>query len=517
MKYRSMLRSWSSGPPLGLALAIYLLASPAVHAQPMSSGSGAGTGTGMSGGAARNSTGTGLESGGANATGTGIESGSGLLLPGSGNYFGPANSRGRLLMPDRFPAGGGVPMGPGADTVFPGEAPVMLPDVTMESGLIQNSATMSTVTDRHLHYARKIPNPGERSLTLSRVASAATFTNQLDLAETALADASKAGMLIPQGMVRDQRLISIITAFMNLAEARLRDGRGDTPPPPEPPPAVSPAEANKAEPTPIESPKFDRNELIRKAQADWTDAAKLALAIGNPTYRSELLYRVSDSMAYGSQTIINEFPGADAGSGKASSGVNRSFAGLPDAILEQASNLAARIDRPVWHDRALVAVASAAAESRQFARALKVARMIPQPEVRTDALLKIAEVQARRNDAQGATATYREAAEAVASIPLDDPRAVLAGVLIDNLIAVGRFDDARASVKLYSDNPHRLIALGAIAESQGRRGAAASALAWIDRDVPPEYRSQLYRRVSNGVVAAVESNRSRDLSNRGQP
>ncbi len=128
--------------------------------------------------------------------------------------------------------------------------------------------------------------------------------------------------------------------------------------------------------------------------------------------------------------------------------------------------------------------------------------------------LKVTETQARRGDPKGATQTYKEAAEAVASIPLDDPRAVLAGVLIDNLVAVGRFEDARASVGLYPDEPRRLVALGAIAESQGRRGAAKSAVAWIERDVPAQYRSQLYRRVSNGVVSAIENSRTRDLSNR---
>ncbi len=140
--------------------------------------------------------------------------------------------------------------------------------------------------------------------------------------------------------------------------------------------------------------------------------------------------------------------------------------------------------------------------------------MIPQPEVRSDALLKIAEIQARRGDPKGATATYQETAEAVASIPLDDLRTVLTGVLIDNLIAVGRFDDARARSPIYSDTPHKLIALGTIAESQGRRGAAKEAMAWINSEIPAQYRSQLYRRVSNGIVAAVEQNRSRDLSNR---
>jgi len=500
-----IIRPPTSAPRLGLAVAITLFSASGAFAQPLSSGSGPGTGTGMSGGAARNSTGTGQESGPGNATGTGVESGGMLFLPGSGNYFGPSNSRGRLLTPSRIPSGASIPMGPGAGTTFPGEAPIVQPDLVMEPGLIQNASTLAVVTPRHLEYAKGIPVPAERSLTLSRIASAATFSNQLDLAEQASIEASEAGMLIPAGMVRDQRLVSIITALMNLAEARLREGRTDAGLGPEP--ADSPAN-----PLP---PKVNRSDLIRKAQVDWLKAADLAQRIGNPTYRVELMYRVADSMAFGSQTIVNEFP-SDGGTGRNANGLNTSFDSLPDALLQHAANLAARIERPVWHDRALVSVASSAAESRQFARALSVARMIPQPEVRTDALLKIAEVQARRNDPQGATATYKEAALAVASIPLDDPRTVLAGVLIDNLIAVGRFEDARSSIALYPDVPHKLIALGAIAESQGRRGSAASALAWINRDVPPEYRSQLYRRVSNGVISAVEQNRSRDLSNRGE-
>src|SRR5207302_5087672 len=117
---------------------------------------------------------------------------------------------------------------------------------------------------------------------------------------------------------------------------------------------------------------------------------------------------------------------------------------------------------------------------------LAIARSIPQPEVRTDALVRLAFAQARRGDPQGATLTYREAAQAVASIPLDDPRAVLAGVLIDNLISVGRFEDARSTIVLYPDNDRRLIALGAVAESQGFRGASDTAVDWIRREASPQ-------------------------------
>ncbi len=499
MTSRRTHNSPKAGLTLGLAIAITTFTAAPLCAQPLSSGSGAGTGTGSSGGASRNSTGTGQESGARNATGTGNESGGSTALPGAGNDFGP--SRGRNLVSPTGPArGGAVPAGPGVNSTVPGESAVPLGAMAGFEGQ-GNHPEYTAISEVHMKYARAIVSPADRSLTLSRIASAATFNNQLPMADAALSEASDAALKMPEGLVRDQRLISIVMALLYLGETHLREGRTDIS---IPDPSGSPAAL----------PKLDRADLIRRAQGVIRRSGELAERIGNPTYRAEYLYRVADALAFNSQSIVNEYPRQEAAPGRAASGLNESYENLPDQMLQEAAAIAGRIDRPVWHDRGLVAVASSAAESRQFSRALIIARKIPQPEVRTDALLKIAEIQARRGDARNATATYREAAEAVASIPLDDPRAVLAGVLIDNLISVGRFEDARASVALYPEESRRMVALGAIAESQGRRGAANSAIAWINTDVPAQYRSQLYRRVSNGVVSAIENNRTRDLSNR---
>jgi hypothetical protein len=307
------------------------------------------------------------------------------------------------------------------------------------------------------------------------------------------------------GMVQDQRLMSIIVALMGLSEARLREGKPD---------AMALPMAGVPPTTPAPLPKPAPATMIRLAETDFRRAAYLSERISNPTYSSEMMYRVAENMGYASQSIVNEYPRGEAGSDKDSRGMDRSYEGLPDRFLQEAANIASRIERPVWHDQGLVRVATAAAESKQFSRALTIARMIPQPEVRTNALLKIAEIQARRGDAEGATPTYHEAALAVASIVQDDPRAVLAGVLIDNLVTVGRFEDARSSVLLYPDTQRRMVAYGAIAEAMGYRGAAVSALQWINREIPAPYRSQLYRKVNNGVVAAIQSNRSKDMSNR---
>jgi len=390
----------------------------------------------------------------------------------------------------------GIPLGPGVDTTFPGDSN-LFPNGMIPEGRGGNPSAASSVEPSLLDAVRQIRTPGDRSLALQKLANAAIFSNQLALAHTALDEAARAGLQEPAPLVHDQRLISILTSYLTLAEAHLREGKADM---------TLPDINGEA----TSQPKSDRTDLIRRASDEWQAAATLAGRLVNPTYRNELLYRVADSMAYGSQTIVNDFPAQNPNS----AGNHNPYAGPADRLLVDASTVARRIERPVWRDRALVSVASAASSSKQYARGLEIARMIPQPEVRTDALLRIAESQARRDDPRGATATYREAAQAVASIPLDDPRSILAGVLIDNLVSVGRFEDARSTISLYPDTAHQVMALGAIAESQGRRGAAESARAWIARDVPAEYRPQLYRRVVSGIMTAIEQNRSRDLSNR---
>ena len=93
--------------------------------------------------------------------------------------------------------------------------------------------------------------------------------------------------------------------------------------------------------------------------------------------------RVAENMAFGSQTVIMDFPRSDTSntaagaSPTADDGINQSFGGVPDQMLRNAATLAQAIDRPVWHDRALVDVARAAARSGQYARALDVTRLIP--------------------------------------------------------------------------------------------------------------------------------------------
>jgi hypothetical protein len=407
-------------------------------------------------------------------------------------------------------AGRSLGVGPGGGSHFPDDA-ALIPLDTLGNPQPSTGMDLSELTKVEpflLEEARAIDSPGERALALQRLANGAIFSNQLDDAHQAIREAARSALMVESSLrgsvklVRDQRLIAIITTLENLAEAQLREGKIDVNMP-EPVGAAAPL------------PRIDREALIRQAESEWDLAADLALRITDPTYRSEMLYRIIDNEAYGSQTIANEYPIAGSRPGVIEPA--EPYEVIADHILWRAGEKVKRIERPVWRDRALVSIASSAAESRQFARGLEMARRIPQPEVRTDALVRIAEAQAKRKLDRDATVTYYEAARAVASIPLRDPRAVLAGVLIDNLISVGRFDDARRTINLYPDLARRLIALGAIAESQGRRGSGAVARAWITRDVPPQFRGLLYRRVNDGILEAVEQNRSREIAGRGVP
>ena len=471
----------AAGLVLGLAFQVSSLQSG--YAQVLSGGSGAGTGTGAESGAGRG------------AMGTGAESGTNDPIPNIDSFRDVNGGQ-----PPRYNPSEAIPYGSGINSTIPGEDLIPL-NALFTPGETGANQIPGKVSEIHLKYAKQIPAPGDRSLALSRVASAAIFSGQLKVADEALIESAEAAKLMTRGLVQDQRLISIISALMSLAEANLRDGKGD----------LIQIDVDSANPDTADKkkPEVDRLQLIRRSKGEWERAGNLALIISNPTFLNETVYRVTESIAFGSQTIVTEFPNDDDEKPSAKGGFNTSFAGLPDALLVQASELAAKTTRPVWHDRSMVAIATAAGESRQFARALDVASLIPQPEVRTDAYLRIAMIQSRIKDEEGATKSFSLAAKSVASIPLDDPRAILAGVLIDSLVSVGRFEDAIASVGLYPTEPKKWIALGAIAESQGRRGDARSALAWINRDIPAAQRSFLYRRVSNGVVTAIEQNRNK--------
>jgi hypothetical protein len=307
------------------------------------------------------------------------------------------------------------------------------------------------------------------------------------------------------------------------------------PPPPPPPPPTPPPDAipNRQEPT----------VLIRLARLEWKRAVYLASIIGNPTYRNEMLYHVSENEASGSTYITNEYlkpteseslgnpPVAPPENGEKPQpkptaklddrvqqriAKNQEYTKLADGVLVDSFDVATKIDRLIWKYRAMVRIALLAADSGQYARGVELSRGIDNAESRAEAMLLLAESQCRHLRNDDATPAYEAAAKAVASVQQEGLRGVLAGFLVDSLISTGRFEDARACVVLYPEESEKFVALGAIAESQGRRGSAESAKRWIATDVPAEYRPTLYRRVATGVLSAIEANRSKE-SLRSEP
>jgi hypothetical protein len=367
-------------------------------------------------------------------------------------------------------------------------------------------AAIDAIDAQLLDQALRVTEPSERALALERVArskilSAAYSASKLDEAHEILIHAGNAVIAIPPGNLRDLRLRQLIFAHIQLAEEELRQGLVDTPRPLDQPAEKYPAR------------KFDdRTPWFNKSLVDYGRASELCDYFLSSNYQSDMLFRISESESgsNGSQSIVLITNLAD-GVRKDLVGQETQLYRVADRALVQSLNIAQKIPLYIWRDRALLTVAAAASTSEQFPRAVEAAKLIPQPEFRADALIRVAEAQARKNWTNDATATYNEAARAVASIPMADPRSTIASVLIDSLIAVGRYQDARSSIVFYPDDERRMNALGAVAQSQGERNLASTARGWIDREAPADWRSVLNRRVNDGMIAAIERRRSQSL------
>lgn len=449
----------------------------------------------------------GLSSGSGQGTGSGFSSGVQRNRSGSLSGTGPSRSvgRGGEQQPTRErEAGRGMGLGPGVNVRFPND-PYLIPFMTMagEGGAIDPNLPTG-VTPELVKNAKLIGTVDERSLALQRIANSAISSNQLFMAHQILEDAVSSAVAVQTPLVRDQRLIAIVTSLTILNDALLREGQKGTL---APPPADLKPEAVPKRPDP--------GVLIRLARLEWNRAAYLAGLIGNPTYRNEMLYRVAESEASGSASIANEFIEDDldpAKPDKARADRNKAYQTAADEELVDSYNVASKIERPIWRYRAMVRIALQASDSRQYDRGFEFSRKIGNPESRTEALLLIAEALCRHDRQDRATPVYEEAAAAAASIQQEGLRGVITGFLVDSLIAAGRFDDARACVVIYPEESQQLVALGAIAESQGRRGGAESARRWIAADVPAAYRPTLYRRVVAGYLWAIEQNRGRGFA-----
>ena len=264
----------------------------------------------------------------------------------------------------------------------------------------------------------------------------------------------------------------------------------------------------------------DPKQSVRLARLEWHRAAVLAGAMFNNGFRSQYLATVAEGMSKDSAAIIDKYVRPSDRSvmqgepAKTDPKDAKEFEEIADEFLTEAAEIAARIERPIWKNMALARTAIQASESEQYDRAFSIARSIENAEARAQALLLVAESQCRHQQAEQATRTYSEVAEAVARVDQGGLRKVLTGFLVDSLISTGRFEDARACLVLYPTEPDRFVALGAVAESQGRRGSPDAARAWIAHEVPEAYRSALYRRVNNGILISIQNNRNQTYRDR---
>ena len=485
-------------PALGLGVALVLPSLVVAQGPPISSGSGSGTGTGMS-------------SSSFGATGTGSESSTGLGTTGTG----AEGLRGPMGRPPR----------PGqlGDLTRPndrGQRPLG------EDGPPQPLSGASTVDPHVFLDARSIADPGERSLALVRIAGTAIFSKQLEDAHKALFEAAPAALAEPQRLIREQRTVAVIDSLLSLAEERMSvtadiiTGSDEVPPPPPPadanPGSNNPGLGNAGRTPAAALPPENRIGRLQAALPEWAKAVELATHLDDITARTEALFRIVESEAFSSQRLITD-PLRSSGGGRPDPSVlPTDVRNYTDQLLAASAEHANMIQRPIWRNSAIYSIVSNAAASSQFIRGFQIARAADQPETRTNVLIRLAEGQALNGRPAEATAAYAEAARAVAMIPQADPRDTLIGVLIDSLISFGRFDDARACVPMYTSPALRIVAYSAVAESQGRRGLAEKARAWIAQEAEPELRPLLYRKVNDGLLAAIEQNRSRDLSLKGR-
>jgi hypothetical protein len=457
----------------------------------LSSGSGQGTGSGRSAGIQRNTTGS--------ASGSGAD----RYRPGVGFE--------EEVIPRPVPGIEAIPRGPGVNVRFPDD-PALGPLLSGAEPLSPLDAdTAARITPRVIENTKLITDSYDRSRALEEMAREAILSNQLLLAHRALEQAATAAMEEPNSLRHDQLVIEVITTTGLLTEALIREGRSQ--------PSMMELGNNHPEPLPK---KLESKSSLRLARLEWRRAVVLARAIINPTYRSEYLGRVAEGMARDSSRVILAYVRQPQGTDTAIEPAKLSPEDVRDAerfadmLLTEAAQVASRIERPLWRNSALERTAISAGESQQYPRAFAIARSIENAEARAQALILVAESQCRHSDVSEATKTYAEVAEAVARVEQDGLRGVLTGFLVDSLISTGRFEDARACLVLYPTESERFVALGAIAENEGRRGSADRARQWIARDAPAAYRSALYRRVNNGVLAKISNSRQSQFSDRDQ-
>lgn len=344
-----------------------------------------------------------------------------------------------------------------------------------------------------------ITDPDERSRAFERAARALLMSENYEMAISALQKSGDAAIAILDPRIRDTRLEAASATAVVVAELLVQKG--------------IPGRLTQADPLSRENlqrpggpSEVDRLASIDQAIHVFNLSADLASRIMSLNFRSAALDRVALILARKSGDVAVFATRYTDTQGAFDEGRSE-FHTRADLLLRGAENVANAIPLPASRNRVLVKVVDTAAGSQQFARGLAIARNMEHTPSRAEALISVAEESARRRYNENATNIYQEALETVLRVPLRGPRRTIAIVLLDSLISVGRFEDARAAVSLVPQTQDQLAALSAVARAMGERGLAAPAYAWIDREAPPEFRDRLRREVADGISRWVEDKR----------
>ncbi len=336
----------------------------------------------------------------------------------------------------------------------------------------------------------EINDPSQRALALVRSAAYKTAFREFEVARRALDLAAEAAFEVKTPLERDLRLRAIHEALIDLAEEDISD--------------AIPQRADVPIERIVELSDADRLSELQDALNAFQRSTELAAKIERQSYRAEAIAFSVESQALGGARIgqlVYRQPELLRGREEFLPTLEE----LADEFMVLAAKDANKIDLPIWRDLALSTIVRACANANQFERGFEIASSIPGLELRADAMLQVAEAEARRGSDSRSTRAYSEAARAIGSIPIDDLRSTLTDVLVESLISSGRFKDARACIVFYPDDLDKLEALGAVAESMGSRGLSKEAQDWISTEASSEFRGTLYRRVNDGVLESLNT------------
>jgi hypothetical protein len=451
---------------------------PRSETYPSNTASFGGTGSGNESGFGTGTTGTGVETGmGLGSTGTGMESNSAGMFEGTPAFIRPR--AGQVIgegMPEdlRSPDNPAlIPydfIGPPKFTGPPRPGDRGAPELTREQ--------LATLSNQLYENSMKLADPEVKVRALDRLARSEIFGGRLDQAIKAVSSAFESAKTLPDGTVKNIRLVSLSTTSTNLTDGLIRE-------------ALEPNVTN-------------RREWIDKAINIWRQAADISGTITNADLKSEMMSRVAFDISEDAQLIaakISEYEQNNDVTIEQKAEYEKTL----DELFDLAIEINQQVPMNVWRNEVAQKIAIKGALAYRFERALNAARTIKQNAPRALALARVAEALARFNKADEATQIFIETGETASRVSEVSVRNVVAGDLVDRLIALGRFRDARMSVYLYEDDDLRLRALGAVAENQARRGLAHHAVDWINIEVQPEHRAGLIKRVQDGTLQTIQA------------